>query len=66
MASNTRIGLLWATYGRLAVATDAKQVSHSYLLDNKVTIGIHYVATSWQLRQRISVFLNFRPLTYFK
>ena len=25
MASNTRTGLLWATYRRLAVATDAKR-----------------------------------------
>ena len=53
MASNTGIGLLLATYGQLVVSTDAKQVSYSYLLNNKLSNGIRYVATSWQLHQQI-------------
>ena len=65
MASNTRIGLLWAVYEGLAIATDAKQVNYSYLIDSQLFNGIRYVATSWQLHQRISLFSNFGQLTYY-
>ena len=57
-ASNTNNRPTLATYGYLAVATDAKQVSYSHLLDNKVSTGMYYVATSWQLPQRIPLFSN--------
>ena len=40
MASTTRYRPILATYGRLAVTMDAKQVNHSYLLDNKLSNGM--------------------------
>ena len=61
MASNIGIGLLWVISGRLVVSSDAKQVNYSYLLDNKLVNGIEEVATSWQLCQRILLFLNSGP-----
>ena len=65
-ACNTNDRPTLATYGRLAVATNTRQVSYSYLLDNKLSTGIHYVAISWQLPHWISCFLNFGPLMYYK
>ena len=41
-----------------------KQAIHVYLLDDKLSNSIRYVAMSWQLHQQISLFLNFGRLKY--